>query len=119
MKKDINILEHIQSYCEDISNTIIRFGKNKELFERDKDYRNSVCMSLLQIGELAGHLTDEFRMETQKTIPWQTIRGMRNLFAHNYGAMDIDRIWETAICDIPPLCSFCIQIIQKHCDENM
>ena len=42
MKKDINILEHIQSYCEDISNTIIRFGKNKELFERDKDYRNQL-----------------------------------------------------------------------------
>lgn len=37
---------------------------------------------------------------------------MRNLFAHNYGAEDVERVWETAVSDIPVLLSFCNQTIQ-------
>ena len=55
----------------------------------DRDYRNSVCMSLLQIGELTGHLTEDFREGTKDSIYWPAIKGMRNLFAHNYGAVDV------------------------------
>ena len=39
---------------------------------------------------------------------------MRNLFAHNYGAVDIERVWETVISDIPQLLGFCAQTIQKY-----
>jgi uncharacterized protein with HEPN domain len=39
---------------------------------------------------------------------------MRNLFAHNYGAVDIDRVWETAIVDIPVLYDFCEQTIREY-----
>jgi len=49
---DIDILEHIRNYCSDIQNTVERFGNDKTIFESDRDFRNSVCMSLLQIGEL-------------------------------------------------------------------
>lgn len=111
-KKNIDILEHIQIYCEDIESALERFGKDKETFDTDRDYRNSVCMSLLQIGELTGHLTEKFREETKNTIYWPAIKGMRNLFAHNYGAVDVERVWETAISDIPVLHSFCNQTIQ-------
>lgn len=53
-KKNIDILEHIQMYCEDIKAAQERFGKDRSVFDIDRDYRNSVCMSLLQIGELTG-----------------------------------------------------------------
>lgn len=36
--------------------------------DTDRDYRNSICMRLLQIGELTGHLTEEFREETKEII---------------------------------------------------
>lgn len=110
--KNIDILEHIRNYCEDIEATIGRFGKDKEIFDADRDYRNSVCMSLLQIGELTGHLSEEFRESTKSTVYWPAIKGMRNLFAHNYGAVDINLVWETAISDIPILLAFCEQTIQ-------
>ncbi len=32
--------------------SVKRFGNDKAVFDVDNDYRNSVCMSLLQIGEL-------------------------------------------------------------------
>ena len=34
-------------------------------------------------------------------------KGMRNLFAHNYGAVDVERVWETVRSDLPQLLEFC------------
>ncbi|MCD8335791.1 MAG: DUF86 domain-containing protein [Lachnospiraceae bacterium] len=104
---DIDILEHIRNYCSDIQNTVERFGNDKTIFESDRDFRNSICMSLLQIGELTGHLSDEFKEKTREQIYWPAIKGMRNIFAHNYGAVDIDRVWDTISNDITQLASFC------------
>ncbi len=66
--RNIDILEHIRDYCIDIGNTMQRFGNEKSVFEADMDYRNSICMSLLQIGELTGHLTEEFRDSTKERM---------------------------------------------------
>lgn len=60
-----------------------------------------------QIGELAGHLSEAFKEKTKNEIPWKEIRGMRNIFAHNYLEMDAERIWEVAAEDIPALKKFC------------
>ncbi len=112
-KMDVDVLEHIRDYCLDIQNTVNRFGNDKSIFENDRDYRNSVCMSLLQIGELTGHLSDDFKLKTRGQIYWPAIKGMRNIFAHNYGAIDIDRIWETTANDISQLYAFCVEIITQ------
>ena len=113
-KKTADILEHIRHYCIDVQETLERFWNDKAVFEMDKDFRNSICMSLLQIGELTGHLPEDFREATKATIYWPAIKGMRNLFAHNYGAMDIDRVWETAVEDIPMLLKFCNNTTEMH-----
>lgn len=113
-KRTIDILEHIRVYCVDIEETMTRFGKDRSVFDADRDYRNSICMSLLQIGELTGHLSEDFRESTKGTIYWAAIKGMRNLFAHNYGAVDIGRVWETAMSDIPTLHQFCDETIQVY-----
>ena len=73
----------------------------------DIDYQKSISFSLLQIGELSGKLSEEFRSRTAAQIPWGSIRGMRNWFAHNYGSMSQDVIWKSALEDIPVLLSFC------------
>lgn len=65
-------------------------------------------MNSLQIGELAGRLTSNFVDYSKERINWRAIRGMRNLFAHAYGTMDLDRIWDTAITDIPDLKAYCL-----------
>ncbi len=114
-KKNISILEHMKTYCEDIMRSVERFGNEKAVFDADRDYRNSVCMSLLQIGELTGHLTEDFREETKNKIYWPAIKGMRNLFAHNYGAVDVERVWETVRSDIPQLLDFCEHNVQRYC----
>lgn len=69
-------------------------------------------MNLLQIGELTGRLSDDFKTNTQSQIPWKQIRSMRNMFAHDYNNMSTIKIWKSASIDVPELLSFCERQIQ-------
>ena len=108
---DIQRLEHIRDYCKEIKKTIARYGASFDVFDSDADYQRSVSFCILQIGELSGGLSAEFRKSTADRIQWGPIKGMRNLVAHSYGSMSRDIIWETAITDIPVLQAFCEQQI--------
>lgn len=81
-------LAHIKSYCEDVAKTIRRFGEEYETFLNDTDYLNSISMSIMQIGELSIGLSDEFKRTEGAQMPWGSIRGMRNMYAHAYAKMD-------------------------------
>ena len=87
--------------------TIARYGNSFDIFNHDPDYQRSVSFCILQIGELSGGLSQEYRQSTAKYVQWGPIKGMRNLVAHNYGSMSRDIIWETASVDIPALKNFC------------
>ena len=69
-------------------------------------YRNAVTMPILQIGELSNHLSEEFKQQN-KQIPWNEMRGIRNLMAHQYHSVDFEIIWDTSRIDIPALREFC------------
>ena len=45
--------------------------------------------------------------ETKPQMDWRAIKNMRNMFAHDYGSMDKDRIWQTATEDVPALKAYC------------
>ena len=45
-ERDLSILQHIVSYCEDIENAVSRFGDGIEAFASDKDYRNACAMRI-------------------------------------------------------------------------
>ena len=56
--KDRMILEKIVAYCEQIAQTVTRFGVDYETYSADFVYRNACCMCILQIGELVGKLSE-------------------------------------------------------------
>ena len=51
--KDRMILEKIVAYCEQIAQTVTRFGVDYETYSADFVYRNACCMCILQIGRQA------------------------------------------------------------------
>lgn len=53
-----NTFTHIK-YTDEIAETLVRFGNDKEDFDNDKVFRNAVSMPMLQIGELAKELKDD------------------------------------------------------------
>lgn len=54
LNRDLNIPEHIVSYCDQIAETIARFGNSSTIFSSDPIYRNAAALCILQIGELVG-----------------------------------------------------------------
>lgn len=110
-ERDMNLLGHMLDYCDDILDTVNRFGKSMEAFRADKAYRNACAMCILQISELAGHLSEAFRIGHPQ-MPWSEIRAMRNVVAHAYGSISVQTTWETIEQDIPALRSFCVGILE-------
>lgn len=117
LDRNISILEHIVNYCEQIEETICRFGNSYDDFRADKIYRNAAAMCVLQIGELAGKLTDDFR-EKYPGAPWRQIKGMRNIVAHSYGTVDPETTWEILNEDIPAPKKYCVAIIEKNSEQK-
>ena len=118
-EKDVEILESIQKYCEKIASTVNRFGNNYGMFDMDDDYKDSISMNILQIGELSRKLSNEFSQESKSDVDWSSARAMRNLFAHAYDSMDSYVIWNTVQKDIPKLYMFCKQQLQIAYDNNI
>jgi len=110
---DLQRIRHILRYCEDVNDFMKRFGGYQQ-FITDRAYHSAVSMCVLQIGELAGGLSSEFREETKDTMQWGLIRGMRNWIAHSYKEMDNDIIWDTISNSVPLLMKFCNEITQKE-----
>ena len=113
MDKNTRIIKLIIEHIENVHNAQERFGNGYEAFVSDRDYFNSVCMSLLQIGELTNHLSTEFTA-AYADIPWRNIIGLRNVVVHGYGQLDIEAVWSTVIDDIPELYQKCKAIIHNQ-----
>ena len=111
-ERNHNILEKILVYCGQIDEAMHDYGDNYAAFTNSSTYRNAVCMCILQIGELAAHLSDDFKNQ-YNAMPWQQIKGMRNFFAHKYQKIDIAEVWDTMQKDIPALRSYCEEILQS------
>jgi len=110
--RNVDVLRRIISYCNEISETIQRFGEDYAVFVRDSVYKNATALCVLQIGELTTHLTNDFK-QTYTGIPWTQIKALRNVVAHNYGRIDEESLWETITGDIPKLKDYCVSIIQQ------
>ena len=104
-ERDRLIVSKMLNYCREIEDTHRFFHEDKALFtdrQRGFVYRNSIAMPIMQIGELAKHLSEDFRAKNNK-IPWKAVMGMRDIFAHHYGSVDYELVWKTAHTSITEL----------------
>jgi uncharacterized protein with HEPN domain len=83
---------------------VIAFIKNVPYakFAKNNMIRYAVERSLMIIGEAANHISDEFQ-DAHPEIAWRQIVGQRNVLAHEYGDVSVDRVWSTATNNIPQL----------------
>lgn len=71
-------------------------------FENSKVIRYAVERQLLVIGEAANHISESFKAK-YSYIPWKSIIAQRNILAHEYGEILVERIWLVASEKIPEL----------------
>lgn len=61
------------------------------------------CIKQMEIiGEASGHVSDEIKIKFTN-IEWKQIKGMRNIFVHEYFGIDSKIVWEIIKHDIPDL----------------
>ncbi|WP_353143120.1 HepT-like ribonuclease domain-containing protein [Paracoccus sp. (in: a-proteobacteria)] len=66
--------------------------------------QRAVVMCLKIVGEAASRIVADHLDFTQAnaSIPWRSIRGMRNRIAHGYFDIDLHVVWQT-VAELPSL----------------
>lgn len=117
LSPDLQRVLRIHDYCMDIENTVALCNHSYHDFEATVQYQYAISFCLLQIGELVGGLSEEYRTKTRDRIQWGLVKGLRNIIAHGYGNINLEVIWETSTQDIPVLKRFCEEQLSGQSKE--
>jgi len=90
-------------------------GVNFQEFQSNKVIRYAVERQILVIGEAAAHVSPTFK-DAHPEIPWSSIIAQRNILAHEYGEILVERIWLVATEYIPELIKLLKPLIPKPPD---
>ena len=87
------------------SKNVIEFvkGSTYEKFVKDKLLFYAVMKNVEIVGEAAYMLSKDFKQEHAET-PWDMVQGMRHVLVHDYARINSNRLWSTAVNDIPVIC---------------
>lgn len=99
MKNKI-IVEKILKY----SSKVIDYAKDTEYndFINNSILVEACVFNLSQIGELANKIDKKFE-ETNPSIPWRVMYGLRNKIVHDYEGVNLVLIWDIVKEDLPEL----------------
>jgi len=81
-------------------------------FQSNKMLRYAVERQVLVIGEAAKRVSVVFK-DSCPQIPWTAIVGQRNILAHEYGEVLIERIWRVSTVFVPELIKLLTPFIPK------
>ena len=99
-QRDVTYLWDIHQAAQDVLQFIDGLAFSD--FENNKMVRYAVERQLLVIGEAANHISESFKAK-YAYIPWKSIIAQRNILAHEYGEILVERIWLVASEKIPEL----------------
>lgn len=101
MSKVTLSLTSILEAIEKIENYTKEFSTADDFYHDEKSF-DATMMQFVVIGEMILKLDESFKKE-HSNIPWQKIKGFRNIVAHNYFGIDADEIWDIIKNRIKPL----------------
>lgn len=80
-------------------------GMDKAAFLADKRTQQAVILNIIVIGEAATKLLQHCApfLDCYPSIPWRSMKGMRNRIAHGYFDIDLGIVWDTVQSALPQL----------------
>jgi len=73
-----------------------------DAFYADQKTFDAVLMNFVVVGEAVIRLSQELR-DSNARIPWNEIKGFRNIVAHDYFGVDAEEVWQIVKSDLPEL----------------
>lgn len=94
-----------EAYLRDIDGAAAKIaefisGMSLETFRDDEKTQLAILHLLMTIGEAARHLSDEVRAKDIDESLRKAV-AMRNIIVHQYDAVDVGIVWQTALEDVP------------------
>ena len=77
-------------------------GLDETIFWSDQRTQDAVLRRMETLADAASHLSDALRAR-HPTIPWRQIADFRNVLAHAYTEIRLDRVWQVIEGDLPQL----------------
>lgn len=103
VEKILKYISKVLAYTKDIEYN--EFINNSILVE-------ACVFNLSQIGELANKIDKEFE-ESNPSIPWRVMYGLRNKIVNDYEGVNLVLIWDIVKEDLPELNIQLVELNQK------
>ena len=111
MKRDDTVyVRHMLDAIQRVGDYVA--GMDKRTFSTRVLVQDAVIRQLEVIGEAARHVSPDLRRGYPE-IPWDDMTGMRDKLIHGYFGVDIEKVWLTAIEDLPVLRDQLSEIVDK------
>jgi len=75
---------------------------DQSLFEHDPRTQDAVLRRMETLADAASHLSDGLKGRHLQ-IEWRQIADFRNVLAHGYADIRLDRVWRAIVADLPAL----------------
>ena len=99
-ERDLGYLEDVRKYAgRALSYT---HDTTFEQFSNDTARTDAVIRCLTVIGEAAGRLSSA-AVERFPQFEWSGMTGMRHVLVHEYGRIDLTKVWDVVTGKLPPL----------------
>lgn len=87
----------------------------REDFNRDWMIQDAIVHELQILGEAAGRVSKELT-DRHPELPWRKVTGLRHKIVHDYFAVDLEVVWDTATLDAPAVRPIVEALLTKSAD---
>ncbi len=77
-------------------------GMDQAQFQQDGQVIDAVLFNLYVIGEAARNIPEDIKNKYPE-VAWRQINALRNIIAHVYFGVNLERIWDIVQNDVPRL----------------
>ncbi len=90
---------------------------SKEQFLSDWKLQDVLIRELEVLGEAAGRLTRDLTSRHEE-VPWREITGLRHKLIHDYFAVALDVVWDTATIDVPHVRPLLVALLETEAERE-
>lgn len=114
MRPEEFYLRDIVYACRSANSFVIDISR--DVFDESDLYQSAVLLKLMVVGEAASHVSNNVRNRYPE-VDWQSLKGFRNIIAHEYFSLNHDITWDSANNDAMILIDQILNILSTEYPE--